>query len=119
MPHGRDKALSEPGARVLCPLDDIPDPGAKGFEPTDGRPFFVVRVGGAVYGYVNSCPHLGPTLEWKDDAFLTRDKEHIQCSMHGALFRLEDGYCVWGPCAKRSLTPVAVAVEDGMVVRTG
>ena len=49
-------------------------------------------------------------------AFLTHDREHIQCTMHGALFRLDDGYCVYGPCAGRGLAPVAVRVEAGMVV---
>lgn len=113
---GGGEALSEKAGRVLCALDDIADPGAKGFEPADARPFFVVRKGGEAYGYVNCCPHLGPTLDWKPDTFLTRDKGHIQCTMHGALFRLDDGMCVYGPCAGRGLGPVAVRVEGGMVV---
>ena len=34
---------------------------------------------------------------------------------HGALFRLEDGVCVAGPCAGERLKPWPVAVIDGVV----
>ena len=40
----------------------------------------------------------------------------IQCATHGALFRLVDGLCVYGPCAGEYLTAVAMAVVDGDVV---
>ena len=36
--------------------------------------------------------------------------------MHCALFRIEDGYCVAGPCVDRSLTPVKLRIEDGRVM---
>ncbi len=101
---------------ILCALDDIGDPGSKGFEIAGRAPFFVVRLGGRVFGYGNSCPHYGSTLEWKDDTFLTHDKDLIQCSLHGAQFRIEDGFCVYGPCAGANLEPVAVRVEGGKVV---
>jgi naringenin degradation protein FdeD len=101
---------------MLCALDELDDPGAKGFAPEDGAPFFVVRRGDAVFAFVNSCPHYGSTLEWKDDTFLTHDKSLIQCSLHGALFRVEDGFCVSGPCAGASLKPLAVRVEAGRIM---
>ncbi len=110
---GGDRGLS--GA-VLCRLDEIPDPGGKGFAPP-GRPrFFVVRVDGAVRGYVNSCPHQGVNLDWNPDRFLTRDKDLIQCATHGARFVIETGECIAGPCRGRALTPVAVRIEHGAVV---
>lgn len=49
-------------AAPLCLLSDIPDPGAKGFAVTHGGQrvkVFVVRRDGEVFGYVDSCPHLG------------------------------------------------------------
>jgi len=101
---------------ILCALDDIEDPGGKGFEPDGRENFFVIRQGGNVYGYVNSCPHYGATLEWKDDTFLTYEKDLIQCSLHWALFRIDDGYCVNGPCTGASLKQMPVRVEDGNVV---
>ena len=113
VPDGGGEALSD---KFLCALADIGNPGAKGFEPVGGTPFFIVRKGDEVFGYVNSCPHYGSTLEWKDDTFLNYEKDRILCSLHGALFRIEDGFCVWGPCAGDELKPLAVRVVGGNVV---
>jgi len=76
----------------------------------------VVRQGNRVYGYLNSCPHTGASLDWMPGQFLDRHREFIQCATHGALFRLVDGLCVYGPCAGEYLTAVATAVVDGDVV---
>ena len=40
----------------------------------------------------------------------------IQCGLHGAQFRIEDGYCLAGPCAGRYLRKVAIAIQDGMII---
>jgi len=103
---------------ALCPLAEIPERTGKGF--TISRhgaelEILVVRVGDAAYGYVNCCPHYGITLEWMKDRFVDHDREHIQCSTHGARFRFTDGYCVWGPCAGYSLAPVPLVVRDGLI----
>jgi nitrite reductase/ring-hydroxylating ferredoxin subunit len=111
---GGNQALSE--KTVLCALEDLGDPGSKGFEPEDGDPFFIVRQGDQVFGYVNSCPHYGSTLEWKDDTFLSYDKDLIQCSLHAALFRIHDGHCIDGPCTGADLKLISVRVEAGQVV---
>jgi nitrite reductase/ring-hydroxylating ferredoxin subunit len=76
----------------------------------------VVRRGDHAYGYLNSCPHTGGPLDWEPDQFLDPAREYIQCATHGALFRIADGVCVYGPCAGDRLTPVATAVEAGEVV---
>ncbi len=110
--------------RVLCRLDDIPDGEGVGFELAadeaavlaDGiRDVFVVRRGGRVYGYVNSCPHTGTPLDWVENQFMTREKARILCATHGAEFVVEDGRCVGGPCEGDSLRPIAVVVDDGEV----
>jgi nitrite reductase/ring-hydroxylating ferredoxin subunit len=72
-----------------------------------------VRRGARVFAYVNSCPHTGAPLDFRPGRFLSLDKTLIQCSTHGALFRIEDGFCLKGPCAGKSLVPVPVVVEDG------
>lgn len=114
-----DRPPAVPGT-VLCPLDTIEDGEARGFTLDDdgGRPvdILVARDGAAVHGYVNACPHVGTPLDWVPDRFMAPDGEHLACATHGALFRVEDGYCVAGPCAGQSLTPVAVRIEDGRVV---
>lgn len=104
---------------ALCRLDDIGNPGSKEIL-IDGRDsFFVVRKRDAVYGYVNRCPHLGVPMDWKKDTFLTYDKTQIQCTTHGARFRIEDGFCTVGPCQGGSLRPVPVRVVNGVVVLDG
>ena len=104
------------GVKILCALADIADPGGKGFVLDDGRRIFVIRRGEEVHGYVNACPHQGVPLDWRPDVFLSFDKSVIQCSTHGARFRIEDGECLAGPCLGSALRPVAVAVSGGMVV---
>jgi nitrite reductase/ring-hydroxylating ferredoxin subunit len=101
----------------LCDLDEIADPGAKGFRfRADSKLFagFVVRAGDLVAGYVDSCPHAGWPLGAMDDRYLTRDGDHILCAGHGALFKL-DGLCVAGPCLGDHLAVWPVEVRDGLV----
>jgi len=66
---------ARPGAGVaLCRLDDLADPGAKGFVfREDAAMFsgFVVRLGNGVKGYVDSCPHAGWRLAGISDNFLS------------------------------------------------
>ncbi|MEM7081526.1 MAG: Rieske (2Fe-2S) protein [Pseudomonadota bacterium] len=102
----------------VCSLDEIGDPGAFGFKTMAGEhPVFgfVVQKNGQVYGYKNSCPHAGRPLDWAPHAFLTKTKEHIMCSAHGAMFELENGLCVGGPCLGRSLAPWNVEVRDNTI----
>ena len=100
----------------LCRLDEIGDPGSKGFEKIDGQEdFFVVRRGDAVFGYRNSCPHYGAPLDWKPDAFLSFEKDSILCSMHGALFTIDEGMCIDGPCPGQALESVNVDIRDGQL----
>lgn len=104
--------------QVLCRLEDLPEPGSKGFTVQLGgssEEIFLVKRDGGVYAYRNSCPHTGGPLDWVPDRFLDLDRRHIQCATHDARFRIEDGFCVAGPCAGQSLEAVAVRVEDGMV----
>ena len=111
---------AQPGPGVvLCPLADLSDPGARGFRfRVEGDLFagFVVRRGDAVIGYVDSCPHAGWPLAGAPDRYLTRDDALILCAGHGALFAIDGGACVAGPCLGERLTPWPVAVVDGVLV---
>ncbi len=118
VPDGGHRGVSgAAGKTVLCALDDIADPGGKGFVLEDGQRIFVIRRGGEVRGYVNACPHQGVPLDWRPDTFLSYDKSVIQCATHGAQFRIEDGECIAGPCLGSALRPAPVALADGAVVR--
>lgn len=99
---------------ALCPLDDIADGGSAGFEIA-GKLVMAIRQGDRVFAYVNSCPHVGTPLDMWPGRFLTRDGEYILCATHGALFRIEDGHCVAGPCVGRGLTPIDARVVNGVV----
>jgi nitrite reductase/ring-hydroxylating ferredoxin subunit len=105
--------------RVVCRLSDLDAVSARGFTIGGGDwPLrgFVVRAGATVRGYLNRCPHAGHPLDLLPQRFLTADGSLILCSSHGALFEKASGYCVAGPCAGKSLTPVALEVRSGFVV---
>ena len=106
----------------LCALSDLPEPGAKGFTfgaGTERFDMFIVRSGGVVRGWLNTCPHNFTTLEFVPDKFLTLDGTRILCSTHGAQFRLEDGVCVLGPCEGQSLKPLPIRLENGRIAMGG
>ena len=99
----------------LCRLTEIEDGEGKSLELQDAggpRELVVLRDGRAVYGYLNACPHLGVPLEMVSDRFMNAAGTHVICRTHGALFEPSTGYCISGPCAGQSLTPVGVAVDS-------
>jgi nitrite reductase/ring-hydroxylating ferredoxin subunit len=105
--------------RVICPLRELQDSSARGFTLGGGDwPLrgFVVRKGDQVHAYVNHCPHAGFPLNWQPDQFLAPGGQLILCVMHGALFEIETGDCVSGPCAGLGLQRLPVHVRNGCVV---
>ena len=99
-------------------MDDIPDPGAKGFVFREGAALFagfVVRDGDKVRGFIDSCPHAGWPLAGMTGRYLTRDDRYIFCSGHGALFEKADGRCISGPCYGEYLEPWPVQVVRKIV----
>ncbi len=105
----------------VCRLDEIPDGGAKGLvlpDPDGGGVLRVIarRRGGEVIAYRNRCPHRGTPLDLRPDDFLDREGRHIVCGTHGAIFRVEDGHCLAGPCAGDRLEPIPARVENGVVL---
>jgi nitrite reductase/ring-hydroxylating ferredoxin subunit len=108
-----------PEHTALCRLDELAEPGSKGFTFGAGgarREIFVVRDAGGVHGYENVCPHKDMILDGVANQFLTLDKQHILCINHGARFRIHDGVCVHGPCKGKRLTPLTIEIVDGQVV---
>lgn len=94
---------------TVCQLTDLPEGSSKGFEIGD-KAFFLVRKNNQVQAYINSCPHVGIPLEWEKDQFLNFNASLIQCATHGALFLIDSGECISGPCAGQALTKIDVQV---------
>ncbi|ORU90543.1 MAG: ferredoxin [Cycloclasticus sp. symbiont of Poecilosclerida sp. M] len=75
--------------------------------------FLVREEEDALFAYTNSCPHTGAPLNWTPDQFLTTSRRYIQCSVHGAMFKMNDGECFSGPCIGKFLKPLRVKEQGG------
>lgn len=91
---------------LLCASDSLLESQSRGFV-VKGRKLMATRRHGEVFVYINRCPHRGVPLEWQADDFLDESASLIRCATHGALFLVENGECVAGPCAGRSLIAVS------------
>ncbi|MDD1977736.1 MULTISPECIES: Rieske (2Fe-2S) protein [Pseudomonas] len=87
----------------LCLPAELAEGHSRGFT-VDGIAVLAVRRAGRVYLYHNRCPHRGIPLNWEPDQFLDPSASLISCSRHGALFLIESGECVAGPCAGEHLS---------------
>jgi len=114
-----ERLTATPAGIKLAPVDAVAEGKARNFvvQMRAGRFHgFVVRKDDTVVGYVDRCPHMGLPLAQQLDQYLTPDGDLIACSWHSALFRIDDGACVGGPCGGARLTPWPVHVEDGRIV---
>jgi nitrite reductase/ring-hydroxylating ferredoxin subunit len=101
--------------KPLCSLADLPEGSSRGFSVktcSGYEDIFLVHKNSQLFAYRNSCPHTGGPLDWVPDQFLDLDGELIQCATHDALFRIEDGACIAGPCAGKALSPVSVGISN-------
>lgn len=96
----------------LCHLEELPNPGSKELKIAS-EACFVVRRGQGLFVYQNRCPHTGAPLNLMPDRFLDYDRQYIQCSTHGALFEIDSGKCVAGPCVGQYLDTVPCHIENG------
>ncbi len=95
----------------LCLLSDLEE--MQSIELTiEERKLFAIRQDNQLFAYWNSCPHMGIPLNWMPEKFLDLDGVFLQCSSHGALFKVDDGECVGGPCVGDHLSPVTLK-RDG------
>ena len=103
---------------VLCRTGDIAEGAARSFivgERAERRDIVVVHKHGRFFAYLNSCPHQAMPLETFPDKFLNEDATLFVCSTHGARFRVEDGFCVSGPCEGKAMTRVSFELVDGLI----
>jgi nitrite reductase/ring-hydroxylating ferredoxin subunit len=76
---------------------------------------FVVRYGGAVFGYLNRCAHVPIELDWNEGQFFESSGLYLMCATHGAIYDPETGRCAGGPCRGGRLRPLSVLERDGKI----
>ena len=100
---------------LLGSVSDITEGHGKGFDPnqTGKDTFFVVRKDNQLFAYTDSCPHYGTTtLPWKRHQYLDSASDYIVCAAHGALFEIDNGACVQGPCLGQRLQKIPIEVSS-------
>lgn len=86
----------------LCPSQGLAEGQSRAFS-VDDLLLLGVRRQGQVYLYRNNCPHRGIPLNSLKETFLDDSASLIYCTHHGALFLIETGECVAGPCEGEQL----------------
>ena len=105
-----------PDKLVIGQTDEIKHAEAKEFLlPESQHDGFVINWHGQFYAYLNSCPHTQAALNWVPQQFFDTESEFLQCSLHGALFEIDTGECLRGPCVGAFLEPIPVRVEAGEI----
>jgi nitrite reductase/ring-hydroxylating ferredoxin subunit len=74
--------------------------------------FLVGRVGDSWRAYANVCRHRALPLDLGVRSPMSDDGRYLLCHQHGALYRLDDGKCVIGPCAGEWLSAVPVTQDE-------
>lgn len=98
--------------KFLCTSSHLPEARSRGFMLGE-HSLLAVRREGRVFVYNNRCPHRAVPLEWEPDQFLDSSASLIRCATHGALFLIENGECVAGPCEGQSLRAVRCQETEG------
>lgn len=81
---------------------------------------FVIGSEEGLRAYRNRCRHWPAPLDMEDGEFWSPDFKAIQCKIHGATYRAEDGFCTMGPCSGASLESWPVEIDgDDVLVRLG
>ncbi|WP_424194464.1 Rieske (2Fe-2S) protein [Ampullimonas aquatilis] len=79
---------------------------------------FVVRYQGKVQAYVNRCIHVSVELDWQHGEFFDSTKQFLMCSVHGYLYRPDNGICEHIRLQRIGLTKLHVFEQDGWVYWT-
>ncbi len=103
----------------ICDLNQIPDGESIGLTVEiagNAKMLILVRKADKAFAYVNSCPHIGAPLDLQPGKFLSHDKKNIVCSTHGALFEIDTGHCIFGPCKDDHLDALPIQIVNGEVI---
>jgi nitrite reductase/ring-hydroxylating ferredoxin subunit len=98
----------------LCHQGLLAEGQARGFDPWgEGRDtVLALKWQGQVRVWLNRCPHVPVSMQYRKDRFMSGDGRHIVCFAHGALFDPGSGACLAGPCVGQSLCGLVVRVDE-------
>lgn len=101
------------GKIFICNLDDVAEKSFKIFSGPGGKEGILLKAGGKLKAFVNSCPHMGgrTVLESRGTG-----KCVLRCQSHGATFDPETGRALSAPAPEGSgLRELHVIVEDNKI----
>jgi nitrite reductase/ring-hydroxylating ferredoxin subunit len=67
---------------------------------------------GELRAWANLCKHLPIPLDGGSGRVIAADGKHLVCGTHGAVYRVDHGYCVEGPCIGIRLDPLTLEEDD-------
>ena len=76
---------------------------------------FVVNHSGALFAYVNRCPHVTYSLDIVNGNVQDKTGQFLMCHSHGAMFLPESGECFMGPVVGRRLEQLECSSAAGRV----
>jgi nitrite reductase/ring-hydroxylating ferredoxin subunit len=76
----------------------------------------VVKENDRYFAYENLCQHLPITLDLNGSEFFSNDKKYLQCHMHGAMYEIQSGLCIAGPCQGARLVALEIVEDETHVV---
>lgn len=100
---------------TLCQMSQLAEKRSIGVTVSGlGKKVIVVLKAGNIFAWLDACPHYpqGTPMAWRTGEYLNGDGTYIACHSHGALFDIQTGVCLKGPCLGAGLTPVVIAVRD-------
>ncbi|WP_353169370.1 Rieske 2Fe-2S domain-containing protein [Acinetobacter sp.] len=104
----------------LCEVEDFLDQQVlKVTHPLKAdKSIVIIRKDGKFYSYENVCPHFSVQLDYHSGQFSTYQNQVIMCAHHSALFDIETGLCIDGPCKGQSLVKVEnVRINQGLYIK--
>ena len=98
----------------LCTTSDIARRSSRQFT-VGSEELILIRKYTRFFAYRNSCPHLSISVDMGSEDVLTDDRKYILCANHAALFEIDTGMCVSGPCIGEGLEPMAVKTDNEII----
>lgn len=103
--------------KQLCDSEEITESGSE-FRVSGAHGAYYVmifRQGERLVAYQNVCPHRHLSLSWAPGRFMVGEDGLLVCPHHAAVFNLDSGECLQGPCSGDFLLPVSIEIRDGQV----